>query len=158
MSWLSRIFLVALATFWGAQAHAQSPPGGAFDPSQFHCSSGPATYVLPLHMVTFAAEEARYCKWDLDKLTFESTGQPIRATQEIDNFIIYQDVEPNPLTHCGRMCQAPFAVVADPRHPVTEGQLIAAGTYRIARVARFQKDSGGPIVLPVVELVPPPRN
>jgi hypothetical protein len=106
-------------------------------------------------MVTYVAQEAHYCAWDLDKLTFETAGQPIYSTQKIDDYIIYQDVAGiDPLTHCGEICHAPFAVVADARHPVDGGQLIAAGIYRIAGMARFAENSGAVIEIAVVELVP----
>lgn len=140
-----------------ADAHAQLRR--EFDPSQFDCSSGPGMTAWPLHMVTYIAQEAHYCVWDLDKLFFSSVGQPIQVMQRIDTYVIYQDVTWNPLTQCRWKCHAPFAAVADPKHPAKPGQAIAEGTYRIVRMTQFaEKDGGAAIEIPVVELMPPDQK
>jgi hypothetical protein len=81
---------LVLALLWAGTAFAQSPARNGSNLSLFDCSSGPDKVALPLHMVTYVAQEAHYCAWNLDKLIFETTGQPIYSTQKIDNYIIYQ--------------------------------------------------------------------
>lgn len=144
------IFALAAAIFCAALAGVQAQTRRSFDPAQFDCSSGPGTTPWPLHMATFVAQEAHYCAWDLDKLSFSSVGQPIRVTQQIDNYVIYQDVTWNPLTRCDWKCHAPFAARADPKHPAKRGQTIAEGTYRIIGITAFAESDGAAIEVPVV--------
>ncbi len=150
---------LAAVIFWGApNADIRAQVRRGFDPAQFNCASGPGTTPWPLHMATFVAQEAHYCAWDLDKLSFSSVGQPIQVMQLIDNYVIYQDLTWNRLTRCGWECHAPFAATADPKHPAMPGQPIAEGTYRIVGMTAFAESDGAAVEVPVVDLVRPDKT
>lgn len=150
-AWIAALMLAILGAGVGS---VEAQERRRFDPAEFDCSSGPGTTAWPLHMAMFVAQEAHYCAWDLDRLSFSSVGQPIRVTQQIDNYVIYQDVTWNPLSRCGWKCHAPFATIADRRHAATPGQPIAEGTYRIVGMTYFSENDGAAIEVPVVAPMP----
>ncbi len=147
------IFALAVAILGIGTTEIQAQVQRGFNPSQFDCSPGPGTTPWPLHMAMFVAQEAHYCVWDLDKLLLSSVGQPIRVTQLIDDYVIYQDVTWNPLTRCDWKCHAPFATFADPKRAAKPGERIVEGTYRIVSMTAFAESDGAAIEVPVVELV-----